>query len=59
MLEYTKTVLKQVSFDRVLFSKELKKALNYLIPAEIEELKDWLVQLTKTNPELQQCLQIL
>jgi hypothetical protein len=39
MFEYTKTVLKKVSFDSVLFCKELEKALQRLLPYEIEELK--------------------
>ncbi|MFC2126494.1 hypothetical protein ACFLU5_17025 [Bacteroidota bacterium] len=41
MLEYAKTILRKVSFDRHLFEKELKKALKLLIPQEIVELKEW------------------
>ena len=41
MLEYVKTILKKVSFDRKLFEKELKKAIASLIPKEIRELKNW------------------
>jgi hypothetical protein len=41
MLEYVKTVLTKVSFDRKLFEKELRKALNLLLPAEIQEFKEW------------------
>jgi len=41
MLEYVKTILKKVSFDRKLFEKELKKAIDALIPTEIAELKQW------------------
>lgn len=41
MLEYVKTVLIKVSFDRKLFEKELRKALNLLLPSEIQEFKDW------------------
>lgn len=41
MLEYVKTVLMKVSFDRKLFEKELRKALNLLLPSEIQEFKDW------------------
>jgi hypothetical protein len=41
MLEYVKTVLMKVSFDRTLFEKELRKALNLLLPSEIHEFKDW------------------
>ena len=56
MLEYTKTVLKKVSFDTKLFCKELKKAISMLLPEEIEELKLWLQQFTTDKPELQQSL---
>ncbi len=41
MLEYFKTILSKVSFDRWLFEKELKKAINSLIPEEIITLRDW------------------
>ena len=43
MLEYTKTILKKVSFDKELFDKELKKALNYLCIPELKELENWLL----------------
>ncbi len=56
MFEYTKTVLDKVSFDAVLFCKEVRKALQRLLPHEIEELKIWIISLTKQNPELNQCL---
>lgn len=56
MLEYTKTVLKKVSFDTKLFCKELKKAVERLLPEEIEELKQWLLQFITDKPELQQSL---
>lgn len=56
MLEYTKTVLKKVSFDTKLFCKELKKAISNLLPEEVEELKLWLYQFINDKPELQQSL---
>jgi len=56
MFEYTKTVLKKVSFDSVLFCKELQKALERLLPYEIEELRIWIDTLIKGKPELNQCL---
>lgn len=56
MLEYTKTVLKKVSFDTKLFCKELKKAISNLLPHEIEELKLWLQQFITDKPELQESL---
>ncbi len=56
MLEYTKTVLKKVSFDTRLFCKELKKAVKRLLPAEIEELKYWLNQFVTDKPQLKESL---
>jgi len=56
MFEYTKTVLKKVSFDANLFCKELEKALQRLLPYEIEELKIFIQSLIMQNPELNQCL---
>ena len=56
MLEYTKTVLKKVSFDTKLFCKELKKAVQRLLPAEIEELKSWVLQFINDKPQLQESL---
>ncbi|EIM77193.1 hypothetical protein A3SI_07914 [Nitritalea halalkaliphila LW7] len=41
MLEYVKTVLLKVSFDRVLFEKELRKGLNLLLPNEVREFRAW------------------
>ncbi|WP_400193595.1 hypothetical protein [Hymenobacter sp. B81] len=41
MLEYVKTILVKVSFDRTLFEKELRKALRLLIPEEVKQLKSW------------------
>ena len=41
MLEYVKTILSKVSFNKDLFEKELRKALNMLIPEELAQLKNW------------------
>ena len=41
MLNYVKTVLTKVSFDALLFEKELRKAIKVLIADEINELKRW------------------
>jgi hypothetical protein len=56
MYEYTKTVLRKVSFDASLFCKELEKALQRLLPYEIEELKIFIKSLILQNPDLNQCL---
>lgn len=44
MLEYFKTILSKVSFDKRLFEKELKKAIKALVPTEINFLKEWCYQ---------------
>ena len=59
MLEYTKVVLQKVSFDARLFSRELKKAIQNLLPKELEELRDWLLQFTTDKPELRHSLILL
>jgi len=41
MLEYVKTILRKVSFDRALFEKELLKAIKSLLSEEIQLLKEW------------------
>jgi DNA replication protein DnaD len=56
MLNYTKSVLKRVSFDVNLFAKELEKACKVLLPYELEELTSWLIKFTKERPELQHCM---
>ena len=52
MLDYTITVLKKVSFDAQLFSKEVQKAVKRLLPNEIHELKLWLTRFIYDKPEL-------
>jgi len=59
MFEYTKTVLKKVSFNADLFCIELSKAIDRLLPYEIEELRIWLQQFTANKPELYVCLGIV
>mgnify|MGYP001000293085 FL=1 len=56
MFAYTKNILERVSFDPSLFCKELEKALKVLLPYEIEQLTEWLLNFTKEKPELRQCL---
>ena len=59
IFEYTKTVLKKVSFNKELFSKELGKAIERLLPHEINELVIWLRQYTANRPELYSCMSII
>lgn len=59
MFDYSKTILESVSFDPLLFCKELEKALKTLLPYEVEQLSDWLLSFTKEKPELRQCLVLI
>lgn len=52
MFEYTKTVLKKVSFNSDLFCKELEKALTRLLPHEVKELSIWLREFIHNKPDL-------
>ncbi|PKQ61015.1 hypothetical protein BZG02_17105 [Labilibaculum filiforme] len=44
MLEQTKIVLANVSFDLALFRKELTKAFHWLTPTDFEQLKNWCLE---------------
>jgi hypothetical protein len=57
--DYTKSVLERVSFDPVLFCKELRKAIKNLLPYELEQLRKWLQNFTNEKPELQQFIAIV
>lgn len=41
MLEYCKVILEKVSFDKILFEKELRKTRMVLHPNEIKDLALW------------------
>lgn len=41
MLEMSKQILQKVSFDRLLFKKELRKSINWIKPSEHLQLKLW------------------
>lgn len=57
MLDYFKTILAKVSFDVMLFEKELRKAIGTLVKNEIEELKAWCYRkFSELHPQvLQRC----
>jgi hypothetical protein len=59
MFDYTKSILERVSFDPILFCKELEKAIKTLLPFEMEQLLEWLLNFTLEKPELKQCLLIV
>jgi hypothetical protein len=59
MFDYTKSILERVSFDPILFCKELEKAIKSLLPYEMEQLREWLFNFIIEKPELKQCLVII
>ncbi|MBL4594692.1 MAG: hypothetical protein JKX68_12885 [Flavobacteriales bacterium] len=44
MLAYSKNVLSKMSFDVMLFKKELTKACKNLLEEEIDELMSWVME---------------
>jgi len=56
MFDYTKSILERVSFDPILFCKELEKAIKTLLPYEMEQLQEWLLNFVMEKPELKECL---
>jgi hypothetical protein len=59
MLEYVKTILEKVSFDLVVFEKELRKSINfYLPPREVENLKMWCYQVFRHSEKHQKVIQV-
>lgn len=52
MLEYIKEILKKVSFDRVLFLKELNKSHRWLTREEMTSLMKWAGENQPDKPEL-------
>lgn len=41
-LEYYKMILKKVSFDKELFNKEYKKALDTIGAEQVDEFQQWM-----------------
>lgn len=54
MLDYSILILEKVSFSPNLFSKELEKAINMLLPDEIEQLAIWFFTFTKNRTQLKE-----
>ena len=44
MLDYVKMILQKVSFSKILFEKELRKALKHIMPTELADFKAWCYQ---------------
>ena len=56
MYRYTQAVLEKVSFDVQLFTAELRKAKQLLLPSELEELRIWLMSWVQQHPQLTPCV---
>lgn len=41
MIEYAKIILPEVSFNKELFQKELKKCMNWIEPKDVQQFRDW------------------
>lgn len=52
MFEHNIHVLRNVSFDSVLFSKELDKAIHTLLPYDVERLVNWVNEFLEDKPQL-------
>ncbi|KUF44510.1 hypothetical protein HX017_13065 [Myroides marinus] len=59
MFDFAKTILENVSFDPKLFYKELHKAINQLLPYDVEQLGEWVNGFVKGKPELQESLNLI
>lgn len=59
MFEHNIHVLKNVSFDSALFSKELVKAMHTLLPYDVEQLVNWVNEFLKDKPQLKADLSLL
>lgn len=44
MLDYVKIILLKVSFSKALFEKELRKAIQVILPAEVVDFRRWCYQ---------------
>lgn len=59
MFDFAKTILENVSFDPKLFYKELHKAINQLLPYDVEQLGKWVSGYVQQKPELQDSLNLI
>ncbi|WP_010253287.1 hypothetical protein [Myroides injenensis] len=59
MFDFARTVLENVSFDPKLFYKELQKAINQLLPYDVDQLAKWVNGYVQGKPELQESLNLL
>ncbi|UUV20655.1 hypothetical protein MG290_04845 [Flavobacterium sp. CBA20B-1] len=58
-LIHTIKILEKVSFNKDLFIKEFTKAINFLLPFEIDQLKEWIIDYTKNKTEFEEVLALV
>lgn len=58
-LNHTIKILEKVSFNKDLFLKEITKAIEFLLPFEIDKLKEWIADFTKNKSDLEDIIVIL
>lgn len=58
-LNHTIKILEKVSFNKDLFLKEITKAIEFLLPFEIDKLKEWIADFTKNKSDLEDIVVIL
>lgn len=49
MLEFSKSVLQKVSFDHLLFKKELSKSIQWINQSDLVHLKEWCLEMYGTK----------
>ncbi|MCC9041235.1 hypothetical protein LNQ81_00585 [Myroides sp. M-43] len=59
MFDFARTILESVSFDPKLFYKELQKAIQNLLPYDLEQLTKWVNGYVKEKPELSESLELI
>ena len=45
MLEFCKSILEKVSFDQVLFKKELVKSIQWINTTDAKSLREWCIEM--------------
>lgn len=58
-LSHTINILEKVSFSKDLFIKEVNKAIDFLLPFEIDQLKKWIIDFTKNKTDFEDVLALV
>ena len=58
-LNHTINILEKVSFNKDLFVKEISKSIKVLLPYEIDQLREWIINFTKTKTEFKDVLSLV